>query len=217
MLGFPEQMLLLLFDGGKFVAIPARLLSFALAGSVLMELALANRIDTDPERLFVVDGAPLHDDLLDPPLARIVAANRTHDTRYWIEQMVPHAPAVRDRCLSRLIERAILRRDGDRFAWVASSGSETRQRLVAVLRRNEIPSDRDIVLIALAAVCGIFRGTLSDDEYEELAPRIRQIARMDLIARKVADAVRDIEATVSLPRVPMLRFRDRQATRWQAP
>ena len=40
---------------------------------------------------------------------------------------------------------------------------------------------------------------------------------MDLIAREVADAVRDIEATVSLPRVPMLRFRDRQVTRWQPP
>ena len=219
MLGFPEQMLLLLFDGRRFVNVPARLREFALAGSVLMELALANRIDTDPERLFLIDRSPLHDDVVDPTLARIAASGQTHDTRYWIERMAPHASDIRARCLARLTARGILRRDGDRLAWsrCAGAASETRQRLAAVLRSDEIPGDRDIVLISLAAVCGIFRGTLSDPEYEELAPRIGQVARMDLIAREVASAVRDIEATVSQPRVPMLRFLDRQVTRWQPP
>ena len=74
MLRFSEEVLLLLLNdnGGKFIDVPAPSLDGALAGAVLMDLAMENRVDTDPERLFVVDPTPLDDDLLDPTLARIV-------------------------------------------------------------------------------------------------------------------------------------------------
>ena len=56
MLRFSEEVMLLLLNdsGGKFVDVPAPSLDCALAGAVLMDLAMENRIDTDPQRLFVV-------------------------------------------------------------------------------------------------------------------------------------------------------------------
>ena len=61
MLRFAEEIMLLLLDdkGGKFADLPAPSVECALAGAVLMDLALEGRIDTDPERLFVVDPTPL--------------------------------------------------------------------------------------------------------------------------------------------------------------
>ena len=69
-LRFAEEIMLLLLDdkGGRFADVPALSLEYALAGAVLMDLTLEFRIDTDPERLFVIDPAPLEDDLLDPTL-----------------------------------------------------------------------------------------------------------------------------------------------------
>ena len=69
-------MLLLLDKHGKFVGVPALSLEHALAGAVLMDLALEGRIDTDPDRLFVIDPTPLGDELLDPTLAHIVQSAR---------------------------------------------------------------------------------------------------------------------------------------------
>ena len=81
MLRFAEEIMLLLLDdgGGEFTDLPALSVEYALAGAVLMDLALENRIDTDLERLFVIDPTPLEDDLLDPTLACIAQSAETHD------------------------------------------------------------------------------------------------------------------------------------------
>src|SRR5579859_7780954 len=76
MLSFVEEILLLLHDdsSGEFVQLPQSVFSVVIAGAALMDLAVHNRIDTDLERLTVVDRAPLGDDILDNVLATIVAA-----------------------------------------------------------------------------------------------------------------------------------------------
>ena len=58
-------MLLVPGDDGEFARVPCWTLQCALAGGVLMDLALERRIDTDPDRLYAVDPTPLGDDLLD--------------------------------------------------------------------------------------------------------------------------------------------------------
>ena len=52
------------------------LLDRILAGAVLMDLAMEYRIDTDPERLVLLDDTPVGDSLLDPTLARIAQGPR---------------------------------------------------------------------------------------------------------------------------------------------
>ena len=60
MLKFAEEIILLMLDDdGKFVGVPDRLLRYGLAGGVLMDLALENRIDTDVDKLVLVDSTPL--------------------------------------------------------------------------------------------------------------------------------------------------------------
>ena len=49
-------------ESGEFARVPKWSLRCALAGGVLMDLALENRIDTDPEHLFLIDSTPVGDD-----------------------------------------------------------------------------------------------------------------------------------------------------------
>ena len=99
MLRFAEEiMLLILDDSGEFVAVPTWPLHCALGGGVLMDLALEGRIDTDPERLFVVDPTPVGDDLLDSTLARIAETPDTFDARHWVRTMANGAGRIRRGC-----------------------------------------------------------------------------------------------------------------------
>ena len=83
MLRFAEEiMLLILDDSGEFARVPRWPLHCALAGGVLMDLALEGRIDTDPEKLFVADPTPVGDDLLDSVLTRIAETPETFDACY---------------------------------------------------------------------------------------------------------------------------------------
>ena len=215
MLRFAEEMMLLLLDdeGGKFIDVPTVSLEHALAGSVLMDLALERRIDTDPKQLFVVDPTPTGDDLLDPTLARIVQAEETHDCGHWIKASAVHADEIRERALDRLVERGILRREEDRFMWVLPTRRypiidnktvrEVKLRIMEVLFSDEIPDARDIIIISLSDVCGILRSLLSSRELKTTAQRVDQVRKMDLIGREVSETVWDIQSSLAMAMVPM--------------
>ena len=85
-------MVLLNEDTGGFEPLSDWRMSCVAAGAVLMDLALANRIDTDLESLILLDETPLDDDLLDPSLAEIAAEPDTNrPIQYWVERIGVHA------------------------------------------------------------------------------------------------------------------------------
>ena len=197
MLRFPEEIILLLLDdeGGNFVRVPEWSMQCALAGAVLMDLALENRIDTDPNQLILVDSTPVGDDLLDPTLARIAEATEAHDTRFWIQDTAQRAYQIRERVLERLVNHGILHVRDDSFLWVFQSrrypvvdgkaDREVKLRIMEVLFSDEIPDPRDIVIVCLAEACGIFRELLSRRELEHATARIEQVRKLDLIGQAV--------------------------------
>ncbi len=212
MLRFAEEIVLLSLrdDDGKFVPVPTVSMQHALAGAVLMDLALENRIDTDPENLVLVDSTPVGDSLLDPTL-EMIAAGEQHDARYWVEQTARGGDAIRDEALARLIERGILEQHEERFLWVFRSrrypvidGREEREvklRILGVLLSDEIPDPRDIVIICLADACGILRHLLPKRELEGVRDRIEQVRKLDLIGQAMAQAIHDIEVWLAASRI----------------
>jgi len=76
-----EELILLMLDeqSGYLEMVPNWNFSCVMAGAVLADLALERRIETDLERLYLVDPTPTGDELLDPTLKDIAesAKNRT--------------------------------------------------------------------------------------------------------------------------------------------
>ena len=213
MLRFAEEIVLLLLDDERGDITPSfapRSLDVVLAGAVLMELALEDRIDTDLAHLTVVDPTPLDDALLDPTLADIARTAETHDPGFWIARTAERGQAIRDAVLARLAERGILEAEGDgppvflsrrvsrarRYPNVEGrAAEEVRLRIMRVLFSEEIPDPRDVVLICLADACGIFEAILSASERAEVQERIETVRKLDLIGQAVTQAVRNVEAT----------------------
>ena len=108
MLTFSEEILVLLLEDGRgtLASIPRTNIECALAGAVLMDLAFANRIDTDLETLMVTDRTPTGNLLLDRTLAKIGAREETTDTRTWIKVLAAEdADHIREQALVRLVQR----------------------------------------------------------------------------------------------------------------
>ena len=204
-----EIMLLLLHDHeGKFVRVPGWSLDYALAGGVLMDLALLNRIDTDLTHLILIDDAPTGDALLDATLGDIAKSEDRRDARFWVERTAGYAEDIRERALGRLIERGILERRDDRLLWVFRSRRypvidgraerEVKLRIMGVLFSDDIPEPRDVVIICLADACGILKELLSRREHEQAAARIEQVRKLDLIGQAMTQAISDIELSVAV-------------------
>ena len=215
MLSFAEEMMLLLLDDqdGSFLPIPEWSMQCALAGAVLMDLALADRIDTDIDSLMLVDQKPTGDPLLDPTLERIAASDEVHGARYWVENTAAYADEIREGALARLVETGVLNREEDRFLWVFRSRRyptvdgraerEVKLRIMGVLLSDEIPDPRDIVIICLCDSCGIFNELLSSRELERARGRIDQVRKLDLIGQAVAKSVWEIQASLAMAAHPV--------------
>ena len=215
-LRFPEEIILLLYneDRGDFApGLAPHSLHTVLAGAVLMDLALENRIDTDPEHLILVDATPLADDLLDPTLADIAQDTGARDLGYWVAQTAKQGDEIRDKALARLVQRGILEAESEgifSFSRLVSRSrryptidgqrvEEVRLRIMRVLFTDEIPDPRDIVIICLADASGVFKNILSQSELSEVQDRIELIDKMDLIGQSVIRAIREYEPPAPVP------------------
>ena len=216
MLTFYEEIMVLLLhdENGTFLPVSEHTLNRALTGAVLMDLAFANRIDTDPEKLVVIDSTPTGDSLLDRTLARIAGEQSVADSRAWIETLsaeeasASHEATIRATALAKLVERGVLQRQEEKFLWVFRARryptvdgkveQEAKKRISDVLFSDEIPDPRDVALICLVDSCNILRTIYSKREIDRVEPRIQQIRKMDLIGREMAGAIADIERSIAI-------------------
>ena len=200
-----EEFLLLLLneETGYFAAVPEWKMSCALAGAVLMDLALENRIDSDLESIVLIDSSPTGDELLDPVLNEIVSDTHSRGPQFWVERIARRAHAISDTAFDRLVEQGILDFDSGGF-WTLSkkvsrtgryplvdgtSRSEIKGRITRVLLTEELPDPRDIAIVGLLRSCGGVRTLLDEEEFELAEKRIELLSKMDLIGRSIGQAV----------------------------
>ncbi len=209
MLTLPEEVILLVLDEetGALLPIPQRTLDSALAGGALMELALRDRIDSDPESIWVVDSSPIGEPYLDQLLHRLSKSEHQRDPEAWIQRLSEDSGAVQDAALGRLVERGVLREEEKRFLWVFESrrypmidGKQEREvklRIMGVLFSEEIPDPRDVALISLVDACRLFEELLGPRELERVRDRIAVIRKLDLIGQAMQSKIREIERIVT--------------------
>ena len=216
-----EELVLLMLDeqSGYLEMVPGWSFSCVMAGAVIADLALEDRIDTDLKTLYMVDPSPTGDDLLDTTLREIAESDVTADAQYWIERNTRRVDDIVETTLARLVEREILEfhmggfwglsRSVSRSGTYPTSDVETRReakaRILNVILNDVIPDPRDAILIALMHTCGGFKLILAPEDYEEKLDWIETIAKLDLIGRTVATAVR--ESTIQPKTRRVLRTR----------
>jgi len=202
-----DEIVVLMLDDevGAIMPACASVASIAIAGGILMELALLGKIDTDLTSLYVVDSAPTGDDLLDQALKMISAEPEKQSSTWWIERLGMQGDLT-DIALERLVRAGILRAEERTFLWVFSrraypqnTGREEREakaRLMAVLFEDSVPDPRDTLLLSLADASGVLDAMLSSDEMRKASKRISEVVALEEIGRSVSEVAFNIRAAI---------------------
>lgn len=204
-----EIVLLMLDDEGAVLPVRETTMEYVIAGAALMDLAFADRIDTDPDELTVIDRAPTGNAMLDRVLVRVSESGENRSAGAWVESVARReAKALREMALDSLIARGILERRDERFLWVFESrrypivdGREEREvklRIAAALLSEDIPDPRDVALICLVDACNVLPDIFSSRETEKVEPRVEQLRKMDLIGREIGSAIAEIERSIMI-------------------
>ena len=201
-----DEIVVLMLDDetGAIRPLCAGFANVAIAGGILMELALLARIDTDLKSLYVIDPKPVGDEILDSALQEIAAEPRRDGSKSWIRHFAFHKGDLTSHVLERLVRAGILRAEDRRLLWMFSrraypqnTGREEREakgRLLAVVFDDAIPSPRDTLLLSLADSSGVLDAILSADELRKASKRIEQVVAFEEIGR----SVKAVEAEIRL-------------------
>ncbi|MEO3855534.1 GPP34 family phosphoprotein [Acrocarpospora sp. B8E8] len=177
-----EDVLLLAYREDKGTPlISAGELDLALAGALLAELAIADRIAVQDKTLVVVNPAPVGDAELDAVLARIVTENQKKPRKpSWFVSKIS-SDKLRKRLLAGLAERGILSEQQRKLLGIfptkrypeldGSVERDLRQRVQSVLAGAD-PDERIGVLIALMHACRLARKAFPEADKE----RIKEIS-----------------------------------------
>lgn len=198
-----------------------RRLDYALAGALLMDLAVQNRVDTDltcirhdtkeesrdPLLLRVVDKRPTGDGLLDEVLKELQYKSDPRPTRDWLNHFSHEGKDIRKRVVNSLAAKGILKVEEKtililfkirRYLLVDNSELEkVKSRLRELVLDEEIPEPREVALVGLANSCGLFNEMFSAEELAPARPRINALRKLDLIGQAVSKIIREIEYDIT--------------------
>jgi len=206
MLTMLEEIVLLAVDEktGCLRSVREYATAYALVGAVFFDLALARKIDTDTETIEVIDTTPTGNATLDRVLSDM--ARRTHlkTVEDWIEQLFYGRDDIEGEALKSLIERGILRHQKSKLMWIIDVESYpmvnnkpqkfVADRLASAILGDEIPDTRDIMLVSIAAPCGLLSYVLVEDALERRRRRIDLLCHLETISRKVSAAIVSLDA-----------------------
>ena len=209
-----EDLVLLLVDDatGKPVTDGTKL-DHAVAGAVLLELALQGRVDVagaDEEvrkgRLVVRDQSPTGNAILDDALA-LIADKRGKKPDSVIG---PLSKGLRNRLLGGLADRGILRREDGRILgifpttkWPAADShheNSLRSRLHDILVIGMTPDDRAGALVSLLSAIDVVPKIVESSDKRAVKRRAKEIAQ----GAWAADAVRRAIEAVNAATVAMI-------------
>ncbi|MCL2787976.1 MAG: GPP34 family phosphoprotein [Micrococcales bacterium] len=210
-----EELLLLYYDDAKGTVDPlVDSIDYRLAGAVLVELALLDRVEVteSEERLpdgtrvkrgrVVVRGEGSCGDLeFDNALAEVAAKPRTPSA------LVPIlAKGLRKRLLADLAEHGVLRRDKRKAAglfphtrWPAEDGAHEaslRARLQAVLLDGATPSPSEAALLALGDGAGLVKRLVPKPHRKEAKARAKEVASSTWASDATKKAIDELMAGV---------------------
>lgn len=196
-----EDFMLLLLDDESGSPAGAGTLHYSLGGALLVDLALAGRIELDGTSVTVVDGPPLEDPLLADALAQVGQKRRgVHALLFVLGQ------GLSERITERLAERGLVRRESRKVlglfrttTWPADDvrhEAELRAQLRRVLVDGEQPDGRAAALIALLNAINVLYIVIDDLPWRTVAKRAHEIQNGEWVGDPATQAVMTTNAAV---------------------
>jgi hypothetical protein len=200
-----EEFLLLAYDESGAPLTDGTRLDNGLGGALLLELALAGRVDVEDKRVVVVSDAPTGDALIDQALAAIVA-DKPRKPGYWVSKLAKQA---RPQVLDKLVADGVLTVEKDRVLWVfprtlyppatgelpAAEAAARESLRAAVLGAGPV-EPRVAALCALVAATELDRKVFSDLDQKLVKARLKEIGEGSWAAAAVRRTIEEIQAAV---------------------
>lgn len=198
-----DQLTLLALDDekGSFV-VDSTSFYYALAGAVIMELALQTRIDLSGDKIVVRDKTLTGDTIIDRYFELIMKSEKDRKVKHWIQQIGHKASKIRRDTIEKLIDDRILTKEENKILWVftynkypaQNSRPENllRSRLNDIIVHSHRPELKEIMLLNLIQSCNLQKEVFGKEQAKTFKRKIKTINEYDDLAGAVNKSVKEI-------------------------
>ncbi|WP_141577792.1 GPP34 family phosphoprotein [Actinomadura sp. WMMA1423] len=198
-----EEVMLLSLDDEKGDAKEPSRVQWAVAGAMVVDLALAGRIDVEDERVHVRDPSPVGVPYLDAELADL--AERGEAPK--VKKVIEHARKTGVKgARQSLIDRGLVREEKKKVLGIFSvsrypeadgaAERELRDRLEAVVEHGRSPDERTAALVALLHGARLRKLAFGGGDRRRTETRMKEIAEGQWVSPAVRRAVDGAEAAM---------------------
>lgn len=177
-----------------------------LGGAVLLELALAGRVDIADKKVIVIDRQPTGDRLLDGAVARIADDAKPRKPGHWVSKF---AKDTRPLVLDKLVADGVLTMERDKvlglfprkkfpsaYGVEPPAETEARQRMRAAVAGSGAVDPRTGALCALVAATDLDRKVFADMDRKRVKARLKEIGEGTWAAQAVKKTIEEIQTAV---------------------
>ncbi|KYG75418.1 GOLPH3/VPS74 family protein [Roseivirga echinicomitans] len=202
-----EEFLLIALDDekGQFV-IDSTHLYYGFAGSILLEMALREKIDVSGDKLKLTHDEYEVEMVINKVIDQI-KASKPRKLKNWIELIAKQAKELKEDTLLELQNKGILRKEEHKILWIIPNNkypttnitpeNKVRQRLSDVMLRGAKSEARDVMLLSLIDVSDLTKEAFRDnEEYRVVKKRIKEVTQDIKISQSVNKSIREIQAAI---------------------
>ena len=201
-----EFVLLAYADADGTPLIDAMHLDNGLGGALLLELAMAGRVDVADKKVVLLDQTPVGDPLLDSAIERVFADAKDRKPGHWVTQF---AKDTRPFVLDKLVAEGVLTVEKDKVLWVfprtrypsVDGGQPVAEtaaidRMRAAVLGTGAADPRTAALCALVAATDLDGKVFGDLDRRMVKARLKEIGEGAWAAAAVKKTIDEIQAAV---------------------
>ncbi len=205
-----EEYLLIALDDskGQFV-IDSTHLHYGLAGAVLLELALREKVSIEGDYVKINDSAAVTEIALNKALEYLKEKAKSVKVKDVIAAFARQAGEFKQDVLQRLINKGILKKEEHKILWIIPNNkyptsnltpeNKVRERLKAVMIHGAQSEPRDIMLLSLIDVSDLTKEAFRDkDDYKKVKKKIKEVTQDVKISGAINKSIREIQAAIMI-------------------
>ncbi len=202
-----DKLVLLALDDekGAFVA-DSMVFGYCIAGAVLFELSVKERIEIIENKVKIINKDKLNDEILDYCLEKISESKIERKVGRWIELLGNKEGFLRKSVLRKLISLGILEEKENKILWIFTKRKyptkneipekTVRQRLNDIIKNNSKAEIDEIMIISLVDSCGLNKEVYCKEIAKKNDKKIKSIIKDYQFADTTGQLIKELHDTI---------------------
>ncbi|WP_411842419.1 GOLPH3/VPS74 family protein [Salinicoccus sp. HZC-1] len=202
-----EELLLLAMDDDKGTVVPtAGSLEYGLAGAILSELTMMERIGLKDDKITVVNSDSTDVSFLDSALNEIKGCEKAKEVEHWINHFGDKMGELKKDIIKTLVDKGVLKEEEKKVLWVFNQTTyptaynrperEIRDRVQKIVFDDAKPDAKTAMLLSLIQTCTLVYEVFGKDQEKEASMRLEKIVEDSNYSEAVKKSIEEMETAI---------------------